>query len=182
MMDYLDSLRRKPKHVRQRIALTSTIFIFSVIFGIWYSTFTLSASPTSLSIKDTLTPVTAFTSMIGDAGRSVNDFTHTFKGQMQQLQYEASSTAATDNAAALPLSDAQQAKRERDIVYPEEVYDARTSTDTRTNNDDKAQAAEPVVETKITEDSAITPPAPDDTDKTSITPQIPDSPHRQGTD
>ena len=127
MMEYLDKLKRKPKHVRQRIALMTTSVISLMIFSIWWSTWniaTIGGEERSLSVNEALSPVGAFAGVVMSAGNAMDQFTKTLKSKVEQVQYEASGTYPIVNTPPPSLNNTSKEKKtsSQDVVYPEQIY------------------------------------------------------------
>ena len=121
MFDFLDKLRQKPKPVRQRIALVTTAALSFLIFFIWWTTFTVSGSNKAISVGEALSPVGAMAAVANAAGNSFGGFTEGLKSHLLQVQYEASSSDPTKQAAQ---NESAPEGGTSDVVYPEDVYGA----------------------------------------------------------
>jgi hypothetical protein len=124
MFDFLDKLRQKPKPVRQQIALFSSLLISSVIFFMWWTTFTAFESESSISVGEALSPVGALTEMASGGVDSFGEFTENLKSHVLQVQYEASSSDPSLYLGAAAESDNEYTGGSNDVVYPEEIYDS----------------------------------------------------------
>lgn len=129
MWEYLDKLKQKPKAVRQQIALATTIALSSLVFFVWWTTFTASESESVISVGEALSPIAALTEMASVGVDSFGEFTRDLKSHVLQVQYEASSTDPSMNlGAAAEGSDVLFGGT--DIVYPDEVFGTRISKET----------------------------------------------------
>ena len=57
MGEYLDKLRAKPLHQRKQIATVSTGVIFSIIFAVWWITFTSPVNSESVATTAVISPL-----------------------------------------------------------------------------------------------------------------------------
>lgn len=125
MLDYLDKLRQKPRKVRERIALSTTITISSLIAFMWWSTFNVPGNNKGVALSEALSPVGALSQMVVDAGHGAQQFTGNLKKQIEQVQYESSSTIieGEENSAATGSSfNKNSPPSTQDIVYPEQIF------------------------------------------------------------
>ena len=121
MLEYLDKLRKKPRHVRERIALFTTIMFSLVILGIWWTSWNVDRSSENDRAAKDISPVDAVVSIAKRAKDSTVDL---FGGLMDPQQYSASSTIAV--AEVLGALDN---KKNSDIVYPQDIMDNTNYTD-----------------------------------------------------
>jgi hypothetical protein len=120
MFDFLDKLRQKPKPVRQRIALITTVALSFLIFFMWWTTFTISGSDKVITVGEALSPVGAMAEMASVAGSSFKGFSENLKSHVLQVQYEASSS---DPAQQALKNESTRLGETGDVVYPEDVYE-----------------------------------------------------------
>jgi cytoskeletal protein RodZ len=122
MMEFLDKLKRKPKHVRQRIALFTSASISLLIFVMWWTMFTAAESDSSeTSLTEALSPVSALAGMVNNAVDGANSFSQNLKERVMEIQYDASSTDAQTAATATADIDGY-APSAQDVVYPEQIF------------------------------------------------------------
>lgn len=57
MLDYLDKLRRKPRHVRVQIAYTSTAVIFLIILSVWWKSWNIRPDPKYTDVISEKSPI-----------------------------------------------------------------------------------------------------------------------------
>jgi cytoskeletal protein RodZ len=122
MMEFLDKLKRKPKHTRQRIALLTSASISLLIFVMWWTTFTATESDSSqTSLSEALSPVSALAGMANNAVDGANSFSQNLKEKVTAMQYDASSTDAQTAATATADIDGY-APSTQEVVYPEQIF------------------------------------------------------------
>lgn len=131
-MEFLDKLRKKPKHVRQQIALWTSASISVLIFCMWWTTFTAEKSDSSqVSLNEALSPMNALVDVVNNAVEGTGTFSQDLKEKVAAMQYEASGSASTLAATAASS----------DVVYPEQIFghepppqeETNTATVTREN-------------------------------------------------
>lgn len=114
MLEYLDKLRMKPRHVRERIAFFTTaifsLFIGSVWWGVWGAERNLDAP-----IAEDISPASAVVEIFGRAKSSTREL---FGGLVDPVQYSASGTTATAQVGSALVSE-----KGNNIVYAEDVID-----------------------------------------------------------
>ncbi len=119
MFEFLNNLKRKPKHVRSHIAFFSTLGIFFVIVNIWWITW---KSP----VSDSFTPVTEVATPLGVVADMVLGFkdkaTYMATTIQKQLKDTEASTSETQTAN-VSASDSNN-----NTVYPEEIFDKDRAT------------------------------------------------------
>jgi hypothetical protein len=122
MMEFLDKLKRKPKHTRQRIALFTSGAISMLIFVMWWTTFTATESDSGeTSLSEALSPVSALAGMANNAVDGANSFSQNLKDKVMEIQYDASSTDAQTAATAAADTDGHTPSTQ-DVVYPEQIF------------------------------------------------------------
>lgn len=122
IMEFLDKLKRKPKHVRQQIALSVSASISILIFIMWWINFTAATSDSSqTSLSEALSPVSALAEMAHSAVSGVGSFSEDIKEKVIAMQYDASSTGAQTAATATSDIDGH-APSTQDVIYPEQVF------------------------------------------------------------
>ncbi len=121
-MKFLDKLKRKPKHVRQQIALWVSTSITALIFVMWWTNFTAATSDSSqATLSEALSPVSALAGMAHSAVSGAGSLSNDIKAKVIAIQYEASSTGG--QAAATATSDIDgHTPSTQDVVYPEQIF------------------------------------------------------------
>lgn len=91
MLDYLDKLRMKPRHVRERIAFSVTAVFSVFIVSMWWVSWTADRMPSNTRISEEITPVGA----VADIAEQAQDSTSELFGSLvDPIQYNASGTTA----------------------------------------------------------------------------------------
>lgn len=102
MLDYLDTLRRKPKHVRMQITYVTTSVIFLVILFMWWNSWTTESKSQKNTIREQQSPL----SIVTDTFTGMKDETvSSWKGTMANIQNLASTTPETTDMAAVGMSE-----------------------------------------------------------------------------
>ena len=70
MLDYLDKLRKKPRHVRERIALLTTAVLSLLIVSVWWQIWSAERMNDAARVSADISPVTAVLSIAGRAKES----------------------------------------------------------------------------------------------------------------
>ena len=126
LKEKLEYLKRKPEHVRKRIAFVTTVAIFSVIVSLWWNSITLNSSNTSqadqaITMHQVISPFSAVTKTFKDfAGEAANSLMGA-----QQALIDASTTIASVNNAEVTAHTAhpQTPPSTNDVVYPNDIVD-----------------------------------------------------------
>lgn len=129
-MEFLDKLKRKPKHVRQRIALVTSGSISLLIFFMWWTTFNVPSDTSQTSLGEALSPVSALAGMVHNAVDGAGTFSEDLKSKVMQIQYEATGSPSELNTATASASMNAQPPSTQDIVYPEQIFDKSPPPDT----------------------------------------------------
>lgn len=121
MLEYLDKLRKKPRHVRERIALLTTAAFSLLIGGIWWTSWSVDQVTQDARVSKDISPIDA---VLNIAKRTKDSTSDLILGLMDPQQYDASGTAAV--AQALGSLDNEKTA---DIVYPQDIMDNSIHTD-----------------------------------------------------
>jgi hypothetical protein len=122
-MEFLDKLKRKPKHVRQRIALVTSGALSALIFVMWWTNFTASTEDSSqTSLSEALSPVGALAGMVHNTVAGVSTFSEDLKTKVTQIQYEASSSISAQSVAAVSTGIDGYTPHTQDVIYPEQIF------------------------------------------------------------
>lgn len=90
MLEYLDKLRKKPRHVRERIALVTTAMISLLIVSIWWEVWSANRMLyDDAQVSKDISPVAAVLNIAGRAKESTSDLL----GELVDTVKNASSTA-----------------------------------------------------------------------------------------
>lgn len=128
MLEFLNNLKRKPKHVRSRIAFFSTIGIFLVIVNIWWISFKSPISDSSIPVTEVITPLGVVANMVIGMKDNAEQVASTLQGQLQYNTHEGSPETQTANVSASDSSNT--------AVYPDQVFNqkqAATSSHSQSN-------------------------------------------------
>ena len=128
MLEFLNNLKRKPKHVRSRIALFSTFGIFFVIVNIWWISFKSPLSDSSTPVTEVVTPLGVVANMVMGFKDDAANVATTLQAQLQNDTQGSTSETQTANVSASESSNA--------AVYPEQVFDNKppaTSSHSQSN-------------------------------------------------
>lgn len=129
-MEFIDKLKRKPKHVRQRIALVTSGSISLLIFFMWWTTFSVPSDTSQTSLGEALSPVSALAGMVHNAVSGAGTFSEDLKSKVMQIQYEATGSPSELNMATASASMNAQTPSTHDIIYPEQIFDKNPPPDT----------------------------------------------------
>ncbi len=113
MLEFLNNLKRKPKHVRSRIAFFSTLGIFFVIVNIWWITWKSPVDDSSVPVSEVATPLGVVANMMMGMKDDAQHVANTLQGQ---LQYNTLENSETQTANVLATDSSNTA------IYPDEVY------------------------------------------------------------
>lgn len=89
MLDYLDKLRMKPRHVRERIAFSVTAIFSVFIVSMWWVSWSVDSVIKHSYSSNDITPVRAAVDIADRAKDSTSDL---LTGLVGQAEYDASST------------------------------------------------------------------------------------------
>ncbi len=123
IMKLLDSIRKKPEHIRKRMLFASTGIISFIIFTLWWNTSSLAGTGQKDSHTIDRSPVSAIGAMWGG---TKNDIAGSWNEMVNELEYSASQNGTSSNT-----TDADP----NAVVYPEDVFKDRvyaTTTDQAT--------------------------------------------------
>ena len=116
MFEFLDKLRAKPAHIRQRVAFATTAAIFFVIVNIWWQTDKVPDVENPVSVHDVVSPL----QVVANVFISTKDAIGTF-GDELSVKFSNASTAeavmADPDSLYTPKKDSAS-----DIVYPEQIF------------------------------------------------------------
>lgn len=136
MMKYLENLRKRPRHVRQRIALATTAFFSLMIGGVWWGTWSADQSIDNAPASKDISPVDVVVDFAGRAKIGTNQLVGEF---MNQMQYNASGTPPISQTTE--TANAFKRSSENDIVYPEDVIDRSAFAGDASSSDRSASSA-----------------------------------------
>ena len=118
MLEFLNNLKRKPKHVRSRIAFFSTIGIFFVIVNIWWISFKSPVNDSSVPVTEVITPLGVVVNMVMGMKDDAQYMATSLK---DQLQYHSTTTPSAQTANV-------SASGENEVTYPSRVFKDDQST------------------------------------------------------
>ncbi len=117
MLEFINNLKRKPKHVRSRIAFFTTIGIFFVIVNIWWISWKSPVSDSSIPVTEVATPLGVVANMVMGFKDDAASMATTIQEQLTQ-----GSTTETQTANVAASNSANS------TVYPDQVFDKKQST------------------------------------------------------
>lgn len=120
MLEFLNNLKRKPKHVRSRIAFFSTLGIFFVIVNIWWISWKSPVNDSSTSVSEVVTPLGVVADMVMGMKDDAEHVASTLQGQLQYNTLGSTTETQTANVSASDSSNA--------TVYPDQIFDKKQST------------------------------------------------------
>lgn len=109
MSGFLDNLRARPLKERKRIALGSTISIFTAIFIVWWITFTSPVDHESIATTSVISPLGVIGNVVQATKEGIVEIPNKI---MNDIQYNASGT---------------NARLQQDIVYPDQMRTQETT-------------------------------------------------------
>ena len=112
MMEFINNLKRKPEHVRKRIALFTTIAIFSLIVNVWWISWKTPVSENSVAITEAASPLGVVADMVFGLKGYAEHMAKTVAGQLQNSASSSTPESQTANVSASevgqsPTSDGQ---------------------------------------------------------------------------
>ncbi len=126
MFDYLDKIRKKPRHTREVIAVSfSGVFTF-VVLAMWWNAFTFGGvnKQDDLAQKQD-SPLQALSKIVNEGKKTAAETVTAFRDQTKQLEYVvAQAQLASTTALTAGVSNA---------VYPEDILATTTQTSTIEN-------------------------------------------------
>ncbi len=120
MLEFLNNLKRKPKHVRSRIAFFSTIGIFFVIVNIWWISWKSPVNDSSIPVTEVITPLGVVADMVMGIKDDAEHIASTLQGQLQYNTLGSTTETQTANVSASDSSNT--------AVYPEQVFNLKQAT------------------------------------------------------
>ncbi len=128
MKEFLEKLKRKPEHVRKRIAIFSTLGISFLILNIWWVSWTSPLNEDSIAVTEVASPLAVVANMVFGLK---DDADHMVASLQNQMHYSATDTPpALDQTASVGQSSDS-------VVYPDQVFGDRhgnTTAASSTNN------------------------------------------------
>ena len=120
MLEFINNLKRKPKHVRSRIAFLSTLGIFFVIVNIWWISFKSPVNDSSVPVTEVVTPLGVVANMVMGMKEDAQHVANTLQGQLQYNTPEENGGSQTASVAATDSSNT--------AVYPDQVFNEKKAT------------------------------------------------------
>lgn len=121
VMDFLDNLRRKPESTRKRIAVVTTLAVFSVIFSVWWTTFNSvggAKSGSRLSVSEVVSPLGVVANMFTGMKDHASDFVSNLQSKMVYSATQTPVTSDVEETTAASPGD-ETASERNEMNYPD---------------------------------------------------------------
>lgn len=121
MIEFLNKQRQKPEHVKKRIAVFTTLGLFSIIFSVWWMSWSTPPSDNAVAISDVVSPLGVVVNAVTGVRSHAEDMVHQYT---KQLQYAASGTLPENEglAGVGAVGTANNGEPHGDVVYPDQVF------------------------------------------------------------
>lgn len=131
LWDYLETMRNKPEHVRQRIALLTTLAVFVLVVNVWWNVHDRSLSAESISFAEATSPI----GVVGDMFAGVASQTRGFMTELHTEIAKSASTTVAVNENIPPSSseDGAMTRVDDDTIGTTTIDDRSFETSTPLN-------------------------------------------------